>query len=43
MVLKCTGTDDVTLNLYYTDDDLKKQADKERLELESKKPDASGL
>jgi len=43
MVLKCTGTDDVTLNLYYTDDDLKKQADKERLELAAKKPGASGL
>jgi len=43
MVLKCTGTDDITLNLYYTDDDLKKEADKERLELEAKKPDASGL
>ena len=44
MVLKCSsGTDDITLNLYYTDDDLKKQADKERLELAAKKPDASGL
>jgi hypothetical protein len=43
MVLKCTAAEDVTLNLYYTDDDLKKQADKERLELAAKKPDASGL
>lgn len=36
MVLKCTGTEDVTLNLSYTDDDLKKQADKERLDLAAK-------
>jgi hypothetical protein len=43
VLLKCIGTEDITLNLYYTDDDLKKQADKERLELENKKPDASGL
>jgi hypothetical protein len=43
MVLKCTGTEDVTVNLSYTDDDLRKQADKERLDIAAKKPDAAGL
>jgi len=44
--LKCTGIDGigrVTLNLFYTDDDLEKQAEKERVELEGKTINGSGL
>jgi hypothetical protein len=43
IVLKCSGFTDITLNLYYTDDALEKQAEKERVELEGKKTDDTGL
>jgi len=43
IVIKCSGFMDVTLNLYYTDDDLEKEAEKERIELEGKKTNDSGL
>jgi len=43
IVLKCTGILDVSLNLYYTDEDLEKQAEKERIELEGGDTDKNGL
>ena len=40
---KITGFSDVTLEIRYYDTDLEKQAEQERLEIEAKKVDSSGL
>jgi hypothetical protein len=46
IIAKCSGIDGlqpVTVNLYYIDSDLQEQAEKERIELEGRKIDGSGL
>lgn len=43
VVVKISGIMDVTLDIRYYDDKLRTQAEKERIELESKKVDSSGL
>lgn len=43
ILTKLTGFTDVTLEIRYTDYDLQKVAEKERLAIEAKKVDASGL
>lgn len=40
---KCTGFSDITIDIRYYDHELKTLAEKERIELESDKLDASGL
>ena len=43
IITKCSGYSDVTIDIRYYDNDLKSIAEKERIELESEKLDASGL
>lgn len=43
IMVKCTGLVETTLDLFYTDNDLKEQAEKERIELEGKTINGSGL
>jgi hypothetical protein len=43
IMVKCTGIMSITINLRYCDSNLEKQAEKERIELEGKKTDDSGL